>query len=124
MGIHFLCFAHNECTWIQDAVCDTFAIIVRDADFRVGQEQHVLPSNMFNSSCWQVDIVFIKDDIGTLVGIVIVNLTWADLLLRSCVTPKFAAFDAVQVKKQTYHNQHPIDQFLPLTIEVFECLHK
>jgi hypothetical protein len=79
---------------------------------------------MFNFSRWQVDIVFIKDDIGTLVDIVIVNLPWAYLLLWSCVMQRFAAFDAVQVKKQTYHNQHPIDQFLPLTIEVFECLHK
>jgi hypothetical protein len=24
----------------------------------------------------------------------------------------------------SYYNQHPTDQFLPLTIEVFNCLHK
>jgi hypothetical protein len=32
--------------------------------------------------------------------------------------------DVVQAKERNYCNQHPIDQFLPLTIEVFDCLHK
>ncbi len=106
MGIHFLCSAHNnEYTWIHDAVHDTFAIIVWDVNFHVGQEQlHVLPSNMFNSSCWQVDIVLIKDDNGTLVDIVIVDPTRADLLLQFCVMQGFVTFDVVQVKKRTYHN--------------------
>jgi hypothetical protein len=32
--------------------------------------------------------------------------------------------DAIQTKKRTYYNRHPIDQILPLVIEVFGYLHK
>jgi hypothetical protein len=28
-----------------------------------------------------------------------------------------------QTKKKNYYNQHPIDQFFPLEIKIFECLH-
>jgi hypothetical protein len=80
MGIHFLCCAQgNECIGTHDAICDTFSIIVWDACFHVGQEQlHVFPSTTFNSSCWWVDIVLTKDDIRTLVDIVIINPKWVD----------------------------------------------
>jgi hypothetical protein len=30
----------------------------------------------------------------------------------------------VQAKEKNYFDQHPTDQFFPLTIEVFEYLHK
>jgi hypothetical protein len=32
--------------------------------------------------------------------------------------------DVVQDKERSYRNQHPVDQFLSLTIEIFDCLHK
>jgi hypothetical protein len=32
--------------------------------------------------------------------------------------------DAAQAKEMSYHNQHSINQFLSLAIEVFGCLHK
>jgi hypothetical protein len=32
--------------------------------------------------------------------------------------------DVIQNKERSYCNSHPTDQFLPLTIEVFGCLHK
>jgi hypothetical protein len=32
--------------------------------------------------------------------------------------------DAIQARERSYHNQHPIDQFFPLAIEVFGCFHK
>jgi len=35
-------------------------------------------------------------------------------------TQKFVAFDSiVQTKQKNYCNQHPIDLFLPLRIEIF-----
>jgi hypothetical protein len=81
MGIHFLCCDHgNECTWTNGVVYDTFVAIMRNVGFHMGWKQHVLPSNTFNSSRWQVDIVFTKDGICTLVHIVIVDPTKADLL--------------------------------------------
>jgi len=82
MGIHLLYCAHgNERTGIHDAICNTFAIIVQDVDFHMGQKQlHVLPSNTFNSFRQRVDFVLTKDGIHTLVDVVIVNPTQTDLL--------------------------------------------
>jgi hypothetical protein len=44
------------------------------------KQSHALLSITFNSSCWWVDIVLTKDDICTLVDIVIVDPTQANLL--------------------------------------------
>jgi hypothetical protein len=81
MGIHLLCCAHgNECTGTHDAICDTFAIITQNVGFHVGQDQlHALLSTMFNVFCGQIDIVFTKYGIHTLVDIIIANPTQTDL---------------------------------------------
>ncbi len=68
--------------------------------------------------------MFTKDDICTLVDIVIIDPTRMDFLPQSCTTQGFATFDVVQIKKWNYRDQHLVDQFLPLTMEVFGCLHK
>jgi hypothetical protein len=68
--------------------------------------------------------VFTKDDIHTLADIVIVDPTRAYLFPRYCAIQGFATLDVVQIKEKKYYNQHPTDQFLPLTIEIFEYLHK
>jgi hypothetical protein len=68
--------------------------------------------------------VFTKDDICTLADVVIANPPRAYLLPWFYTTQGFVAFDVIQAKKRSYHNRHPIDQFLPLVIEVFRCLHK
>ncbi len=47
-----------------------------------------------------------------------------DLLPQSCAIQGVTTFIAAQTKKRGYHDQHPTDQFLPSTIEVFGCLHK
>jgi hypothetical protein len=91
----------------------------------MGWEQlHVFFSNTFNSSHRRVGIVFTKDGIHTLLDIVIANPTWVDLLPQSCATQGFVAFDVAQVEEWRYCDQHLIDQFLPLAMEVFGCLHK
>jgi hypothetical protein len=79
---------------------------------------------MFNTSCEWVDIVFTKNDIHTLIDIIIANPTWTNLLVQSYATTRFVASTATQAKEKNYCDWHPIDQFLPLAIEVFECLHK
>jgi hypothetical protein len=68
--------------------------------------------------------MFTKDGICTLVDVVIINPTWANLLPRFCIIQRFATSNVVQAKKNNYHNQHLINQFLPLAIEVFGYLHK
>jgi hypothetical protein len=68
--------------------------------------------------------VFTKDDIRTLVDVVIIDPTRANLFLRSCATQGFDVSDVVQAKERSYHDQHLVNQFLPLPMEVFGCLHK
>jgi hypothetical protein len=65
-----------------------------------------------------------KNGICTLTNIVIADTMWADLLPQSCTTPGFVSSDAAQAKERSYYNRHPVNKFLPLTIEVFGCLHK
>jgi hypothetical protein len=126
MGIDLLCCVHgNKRTWTHDVVRDTFATIVWDVGFHVGWKHlHAFLSNMFNSFRWQVNIVLTKDDIHTLIDIVIANLTQMDLLFWSCTTQGFVAYNAFQTKEQSYYDLHPTNQFLPLPMEVFGCLHK
>jgi hypothetical protein len=47
-----------------------------------------------------------------------------DLLPRYYTTQRIVALDVAQAKERSYCNRHPIDQFFPLAIEVFDCLHK
>jgi hypothetical protein len=126
MGIHLLCCVHdNERIGTHDVIDDTFVTIAWDVSFHVGRKWlYALPSITFNSFRWWLNIVLTKDDICTLTNIVIVDPTWVDLLFRSCTTQRFVALDAPQAKEKSYYNWHPTDQFFPLTIEVFGCLHK
>jgi hypothetical protein len=79
---------------------------------------------MFNSSHRQIDIVLTKNGICTLINIVIVGLTWVNLLPQFYTTQGFVDSNVVQTKEWSYCDQHPTNQFLPSTIEVFGCLHK
>jgi hypothetical protein len=65
---------------------------------------HVLPFATSNSSCRQVDIVFNKDVIHTLVDVLIVDPTQVDSFFKSCATQGFATFNATQAKERGYHN--------------------
>jgi hypothetical protein len=47
-----------------------------------------------------------------------------DLLCQSFTTQRFVASKVAQAKEKSYHDQHPIDHFLLLAIEVFRCLDK
>jgi len=78
----------------------------------------------FHSSSWWVDIVFTKDEICTLVDVVITNPTRANLLHQSYATWGFTTFKVTQAKKRNYCDWHPSNQFFPLAIEVFGCLDK
>jgi hypothetical protein len=79
---------------------------------------------MFNSSRRRINVMFTKDGIHTLVNIVIANPMWANLLPRTYTIQRFVASNVAQAPKRRYCDQHPINQFLPLVIEVFGYLHK
>jgi len=78
---------------------------------------------MFDSYWW-INIVLTKDDIRTFIDVVIIDPTWMNSLPRSCATQGFIVFNVIQAKEQRYHEWHLSNQFLPLVIEVFGCLHK
>jgi hypothetical protein len=106
MCIHLLCCAHGiERTKTHDAIHNTFATIVWDASFHMGQKQlHALPSTTFNSFCWRVDIMFTNDGIHTLVDVVITEPTQANLFPWSCTTQGFGTSDVAQAKEMSYCN--------------------
>jgi hypothetical protein len=106
MGIYFLrCTHSNKHIGTHDAICDTFVAIARNVDFHMGQEKlHALLSIMFNSVCRRINIVFTKNDIRTLVDIVIANPMQVDLLPQSCTIQGFATFDVAQAKEKNYHD--------------------
>jgi hypothetical protein len=126
MGIHLLdCVNGNKRIGAHDAIHDTFATIAWDVGFYEGWKLlHVLLSTTFNFFHWRINILLTKDGIRTLVGVVIADPTWIYLLPQSCATQGFATSNVVQTKERSYCNQHPTNQFLPLIIEVFGCLHK
>jgi hypothetical protein len=76
---------------------------------------HALPSTTLNSFHRQIDIVFTKDGICTIVDIIIANPTRTNLLPRSCATQGFESSNAIQTKEKNYHDQHPTNQIFPLT---------
>jgi hypothetical protein len=124
-GYHLLHCAHgNKCTGTYDAIHNTFVAITRDVNFHVGQKQlHAFPSITFNSFRQQINIVLTKDGIRNLANVIIIDPMWTNLFWF-CTTQGFVTSDVTQAKEKNYHNRHPIDQFLPLAIEVFGCLHK
>jgi hypothetical protein len=68
--------------------------------------------------------MFTKDGIHTLTNVVIMDSMHVYLLLQSSKTQGFITSNVAQANKKSYYNWHPIDQFLPLAIEVFGCLDK
>jgi hypothetical protein len=64
-------------------------------------------------------MVLTKDGICTLA-----NVYETDLLSQFRVIERFVMSNVIQAQEKGYHNQHPIDQFLLLVIEIFESLCK
>jgi len=106
MGIHLLCCAHgNKCTWTHDAVRNAFVAIVQDDGFHIRQEQlHAFPSPIFKSSHQQIDIVFIKNGICTLIYIAITIPMHVNVLPQTCTIQRFATSNAIQTKEKNYHD--------------------
>jgi len=92
----------------------------RDIGFHVLWKQvHILSSLFSQFFCWWVDIVLLIDSICTLVDVIIVNFTWANLVSWTTFSREVVASLVAQVKKRFYCNHYSIDVFFPLAIEVF-----
>jgi len=115
IGIHLLhCVHDNEHIGTHVAIHNNFDAITWDVSFHMKWNQlHAFLSITFNSSCWQVNIVLTKDDIRTLVDVVIDDPLWTNLKPQSCATQRFVTFNVVQAKERSYHNRHPLINFSP-----------
>jgi hypothetical protein len=69
----------------------------------------------FHSFGQWVDILLIKNEIRTLVDVVIVDLTQADLLCQSYVIWEYVDLEATQAKEGSYHDRHLINHFFFLS---------
>ncbi len=70
-----------------------------------------------------MDIVITRDDFRTLTKIVIANLIHTSLVQNASMTTMHATKKIVQNKAQSYTERTPRDDFIPLTIETYGCLH-
>jgi hypothetical protein len=66
-----------------------------------------------------MDIMLTTYGIYTLVNVVIVDLIHVDIVSQATSSRGVVATIATQVKVVSYHNQHPMDDFIPLAIEMF-----
>jgi len=64
------------------------------------------------------------DGIHTLIDIIIVNLIHVDFVFRVTSSWRMATKITTQAKTLSYCNQHHENDFILLTIEIFECLHQ
>ncbi len=85
-------------------LCKMLASIWDENNYMCFKQLHALPSTMFNSSCWWIDIVLTKNGIHTLANVIIVNPTQAYLFPQSCTTQRFVASNVTKSKER---NQHP-----------------
>jgi hypothetical protein len=121
LGIHLLhCTCKSECTIAHDTLWNIVATIMSKSG--VHKQREV--SHLFPCHTWKwMDIVISKDGFWTLVDVVIVNLTCIDLVQHALMTIMHASIVVAQDKARSYTKQAPRDDFIPLAIETYDCLH-
>jgi hypothetical protein len=71
-----------------------------------------------------MNIVFIINGICILVNVIITNPTHANLVLQVVFSQGMDVAIATQAKVVSYHDQHLEDDFIPLIVKIFGCLHQ
>jgi hypothetical protein len=71
-----------------------------------------------------MDIVLTTNGTRTLVDVVIVNLTHVDLISQVAYSWGMATMIITQTKVVSYHDHHLEEDFIPLIIKIFGCLHQ
>ncbi len=103
-----------------DMFWDTIATFVRKS----GAHEQRKVSHLFPCHTWKwVDIVITKDDFKTMVDIVIVASICINLVECALMTIMYATIFVVQNKKWYYIKQVLKDDFIPLAIKTYDCLH-
>ncbi len=105
------------------AIWYVFASIAKESWYHVVWEQlHVFPSSIFHQSRCHVNNVFFKIEVWTFVNFVITNPTHGIFLAQVSSTQDFCKIKSKTNKRMK--SPRARDQFLPLAIGVFYCLHE
>ncbi len=121
LNIHLLYYlCNNERIATHDTFQDTIVIIMLKNGAHVQREvSHFFPHH---TRRW-MDIVITRNNFQTLANIIIINLTCTNLAQRASMMTAHVIIVATQDKAQSYTPQVPGDDFIPLAIETYDCLH-
>jgi hypothetical protein len=121
LGIHLICcLCENDCTTTHDTLQNTIATIASKSGAHIYREVfHFFPHD---TQRW-VDIIITKDNFRTLMDVVIANLTHTNLVQHASTMIMHVTIVIVQDKTQSYTKRVPRNDFIPLTIETYNCFH-
>lgn len=109
-----------------DTIWYVFAFIAKESWYHVVWELlHVFPSSILHRSKCHVNNVLFKDEVWTFVDFVITNPTHGIILAQVSSTQDFCSIKSNTNKRmKSLKSPQTRNQFLPLAIAVFYCLHK
>ncbi len=121
LGIHLLCCLYgSEHITTHDTLRDTIVTITSKSGTHIRKKvSHLLPHHAWK----QVDIVITRYSFWTLTNIAIVDSTCPNLVHRALTITLHATTIATQDKAWSYTKQALKDDFIPLTIKTYGCLH-
>jgi len=114
-GEDYIAWNHSRCFCVHCKRCQFSGFARSNPCFR---------TTFFSSFSSGVDIVLSVDDIHTLVDVVIVDLTWTNLVWQVVLFRGVAALLVVQVKEGFYCDYYLTNVFFHFVIEVFGCFYQ
>jgi len=121
LSTHLLwCLCRNERIITHDTFQDTIPTIVLESGTHVQREVSHL---FFRYTQWWMDILITKDGFWTLMDVIIANSIRTNMLQWTLMMITYVAMMAIQEKTWSYTKWAPCDDFIPLAIETYGCLH-
>jgi len=119
LSIHLLrCSCGNECIATHNRFQDIIVAIALESGIHMQKVFYLFPCHTWK---W-MDVVITRDNSWTLMDVVITNLTCIDLVQRVS-TMITHVVTIVAHKAWSYTKQTSRDDFVPLAIETYDCLH-
>jgi hypothetical protein len=121
LGTHLLkCLYRNEHTTTHNTFWDNVATIFLESGTHVQREvSHLFPRHIWH----QMDILITKDNLWTLMDIVIAYSTHINMKQRTSTTTTHVVMMTTQEKTQSYIERIPSNDFIPLAMETYGCLY-
>ncbi len=119
-GYPFVMFPMQERIATHDTFQDTIVVIASKSGIHVQTKVfHFFPCH---TRKW-IDIVITRDNFQTLTNIVIADPTCTNLVQHTSITTAHAGTIAVQNKARSYTKWTSRNDFIPLAMETYNCLH-